>query len=109
MRGWVSFFAGFSAPIAAAALAFSDYLGYVSPVLKHDQVFFKLGQGALSLNLGAGQLAASLLIAAFTVLNCLGVKRTAVVQNILTGTKLVVIVAFIVFGFAFGTGDWGQF
>ena len=25
MTGWVSFFAGFSAPIAAAALAFSDY------------------------------------------------------------------------------------
>ena len=31
MTGWVSFFAGFSAPIAAAALAFSDYLGYFYP------------------------------------------------------------------------------
>src|SRR5436305_11228846 len=40
MSGWVSFFAGFSAPIAAAALAFSDYLGYFFPVLKHDRVFF---------------------------------------------------------------------
>ena len=30
MTGWVSFFAGFSAPIAAAALAFSDYLGPLS-------------------------------------------------------------------------------
>ncbi len=28
MTGWISFFAGFSAPIAAAALAFSDYLGH---------------------------------------------------------------------------------
>src|SRR3982751_3869155 len=79
MTGWVSFFAGFSAPIAAAALAFADYLGYFFPALKHDQVFFKLGSGDLSLNLGAGQIAASLLIAAFTVLNCLGVKRTAIV------------------------------
>ena len=34
MTGWVSFFAGFSAPIAAAALAFSDYLGYFFPALK---------------------------------------------------------------------------
>ncbi|MEK7798436.1 MAG: amino acid permease, partial [Acidobacteriota bacterium] len=33
MTGWVSFFAGFSAPIAAAALAFSDYLGYFFPSL----------------------------------------------------------------------------
>src|SRR3954453_14343174 len=72
MSGWISFFAGFSAPIAAAALAFSDYLGYFFPVLKHDRVFFTLGSGALSLHLGAGQLTASLLIAAFTVLNCLG-------------------------------------
>ena len=31
MTGWVSFFAGFSAPIAAAALAFSDYVGHFFP------------------------------------------------------------------------------
>src|SRR5215475_3782007 len=54
MTGWVSFFAGFSAPIAAAALAFSDYLGYFFPALKHDQVFFTVGSGSLSLSLGAG-------------------------------------------------------
>jgi len=28
MSGWISFFAGFSAPIAAVALLFSDYLGH---------------------------------------------------------------------------------
>src|SRR3990172_7160815 len=31
--GWVSFFAGFSAPIAAAALAISAYLAYFFPAL----------------------------------------------------------------------------
>jgi basic amino acid/polyamine antiporter, APA family len=31
MTGWVSFFAGFSAPIALAALAFSDYLAQFYP------------------------------------------------------------------------------
>src|SRR5580700_2972566 len=31
MTGWVSFFAGFSAPIALAALAFADYVGYFFP------------------------------------------------------------------------------
>src|SRR5271165_7088960 len=34
MTGWASFFAGFSAPIAAAALAFSDYLGHFFGALK---------------------------------------------------------------------------
>ena len=33
MTGWASFFAGFSAPIAAAALAFSEYLGHFFPAL----------------------------------------------------------------------------
>jgi len=86
MTGWVSFFAGFSAPIAAAALAFSDYLGYFFPALKQANAA-GVGSGAFSLRLGAGQLVASALIAAFTVLNCLGVGRTAKVQNVLTSTK----------------------
>src|SRR5688572_8919785 len=34
--GWVSFFAGFSAPIAAAALAISAYLAYFSPALSAE-------------------------------------------------------------------------
>src|SRR5204863_6384924 len=36
MTGWISFFAGFSAPIALAALACSDYLGYFYPALKQE-------------------------------------------------------------------------
>src|SRR5271169_1027552 len=43
MTGWVSFFAGFSAPIAAAALAFSDYLGHLFPALRHDHAALVLG------------------------------------------------------------------
>src|SRR5437879_2382429 len=49
MTGWVSFFAGFSAPIAAAALAFSDYLGYFSPSLKQANAPIALGSGIFSL------------------------------------------------------------
>jgi APA family basic amino acid/polyamine antiporter len=45
MTGWISFFAGFSAPIAAAALAFSNYLGYFYPA--------EAGARALRVRLGA--------------------------------------------------------
>jgi basic amino acid/polyamine antiporter, APA family len=45
MTGWVSFFAGFSAPIAAAALAFSDYLGYFYPSLQAGQRSHVFGSG----------------------------------------------------------------
>src|SRR5712671_2140744 len=34
MTGWVSFFAGFSAPMASASLAFADYLGSFFPAFK---------------------------------------------------------------------------
>lgn len=109
MTGWVSFFAGFSAPIAAAALAFSDYLGHFFPSLKQANASYTIGSGAFSLTLGGGQLAACALIAAFTLLNCFGLGRAARVQNILTGTKILVIVSFVGLGFLFGSGSWEHF
>jgi len=108
MTGWVSFFAGFSAPIAAAALAFSDYLGYFFPVLKQANGI-EVGSGPLTLRLGAGQLTASALIAAFTFLNILGVARATRVQNVLTSTKLAVIATFVALGFLAGNGHWSNF
>jgi basic amino acid/polyamine antiporter, APA family len=109
MTGWVSFFAGFSAPIAAAALVFSDYLGHFYPSLKLESAAITLGSGALSLRLGHGQFLACCLIAGFTILNCFGLGRVAKVQNALTTTKLAVLAGFLLFGFAFGTGNWGNF
>ena len=109
MTGWVSFFAGFSAPIAAAALAFSDYLGYFYPSLKQANARYVVGSGALSLHIGGGQAIACVLIAGFSILNCLGVRRTARVQNLLTAMKLAVIVGFIGLGFMSGAGSWRHF
>src|SRR3954469_2683688 len=120
MTGWVSFFAGFSAPIATAALAFSEYLGYFFPILRQANAMV-IGSGPLSVRLGgggregagprvggpggntlrvgAGQMLASALIVGFTVLNIFGVGRAAKVQNVLTSTKLLVISGFVIFGF----------
>jgi APA family basic amino acid/polyamine antiporter len=109
MTGWVSFFAGFSAPIAAAALAFSDYLGHFFPALKQSSATLVIGSGAFSLRLGAGQLTASGLIAVFTMLNCFGIGRISKLQTVLTSTKLIVVVGFVVLGFAVGAGDWSHF
>src|SRR2546421_6827957 len=46
MTGWVSFFAGFSAPIATAALAFSEYVGCFFPPLRQARGR-GVGSGAL--------------------------------------------------------------
>ena len=109
MTGWVSFFAGFSAPIALAALAFADYVGYFFPAFKESNAQFTIGSGDLSLHLGGAQLLASALIAVFTILNCFGVGRAAKVQNVLTATKLIVICSFVGIGFLIGSGDWSHF
>ena len=108
MTGWVSFFAGFSAPIAASALLFADYLSHFFPSLSLS-TGITLGSGTFALTIGNGQLVASSLIAGFTILNCFGVARTAKVQNVLTTTKLVVLVGFLVLAFGVGMGDWGHF
>ncbi|HZL55935.1 MAG TPA: amino acid permease [Bryobacteraceae bacterium] len=107
MSGWISFFAGFSAPIAAAALAFADYAGYFHPALRqaNGRVF---GSGAFALKVGGAQVAACVLIATFTIVNFFGVKRVARLQNVLTGTKLLVIGGLILAGFTLGRGDWSH-
>ena len=109
MTGWVSFFAGFSGPIALAALAFSEYLGYFWPALKQTNAQYKFGPDWFTLKLGGAQMAASALIAVLTVINLFGVKPVAAIQNVLTATKLAAIFGFIFFGLAAGTGNWDHF
>jgi basic amino acid/polyamine antiporter, APA family len=109
MTGWISFFAGFSAPIAAAALAFSDYLGHFSASLRLDSARHILGSGTWELKLGAAQILASAIIALFTLINCLGIRRTARVQNVLTSLKILSILTLLIAGFAFGQGSWENF
>jgi APA family basic amino acid/polyamine antiporter len=108
MSGWISFFAGFSAPIAAAALAFSDYAGYFHPALRQANGKLVFGTGAFSVRIGGAQVVACLLIGLFTVINFFGMKRVARVQNVLTGTKLLVIGGLVAAGFTVGIGSWSH-
>jgi len=96
--GWVSFFAGFAAPIAAAALAVSAYLGL-------SATGFALDAGLLTLHLAPAQLAACAIVIAFTVLNFLGGTVVGRLQNTLTAIKLAVVAGFMLMGFIMGEGD----
>jgi APA family basic amino acid/polyamine antiporter len=109
MSGWVSFFAGFSAPIAAAALAFSAYLSHFFAALDQSRTAFTMGSGNLAVKVGGAQLTACALICLFTLLNFLRVETVAKVQNSLTSLKVVVILAFILLGLSAGTGSWSHF
>ncbi|HEU0124388.1 MAG TPA: amino acid permease [Bryobacteraceae bacterium] len=104
MDGWVSFFAGFSAPVALASLAFSEYLSYVFPALRIDNTT-TFGP----LEFGPAQLTASALILVFTIVNFFGIQFASNVQNVLSALKLAVLAGFLVLGFALGKGDWSHF
>ncbi|MGA3201003.1 MAG: amino acid permease [Bryobacteraceae bacterium] len=108
MTGWVSFFAGFSGPIALAALAFSDYLGYFLPSLRQENARLVAGSGDWTLHLGGAQAVACALVLVFTLLNCIGVRRVARIQNVLTGAKVLTLVGFIALAFTIGHGSWNN-
>jgi APA family basic amino acid/polyamine antiporter len=109
ITGWVSFFAGFSAPIALAALAFADYLGYFYGPFKQANAAIQFGSGDWTFRIGGAQALASALIITFTILNVFGLSRVARIQNALTMLKVGVLLAFLFFGFTAGQGDWGHF
>src|ERR1043165_7504510 len=83
MTGWVSFFAGFSAPIAAAALAFSDYLAQFFPGLHLESSHLLFGSDEWKVTFGWAQIVACLLVLLFTTINIFGVQRVARLQNVL--------------------------
>lgn len=92
LSGWVSFFAGFSAPIAASAIGFSEYLTRAFPGLA-----------------GPGKKFYSLLvILVFTCIHARGIELGARVQNLLTLLKVGLILGLIIFGFSSGQGSLGH-
>ncbi len=109
MSGWVSFFAGFSAPIASSALAFSDYLGHVCKACAEEKPRVLFGSGDWTFQFGKPQMFACALVALFTILNIFGLQRSARLQNVLTAAKIGVILLFIVMAFAVGHGSWQNF
>jgi len=103
LSGWVSFFVGFSAPIAASAIGFTEYITRALPGL--------LRLGILNESLEALVLKkfyAMLLIAVFTLIHMRGIELGTKVQNYLTVPKVVLIVGLIFFGFLLGKGNMGH-
>jgi APA family basic amino acid/polyamine antiporter len=94
LTGWVSFFVGFSAPLAASALGFSEYLGRAAPAL-----------GRLGNPVVTGKLTAVAIIVLLLVVHLRGIEFGARVQNALTVGKVLLIAGLVAAGFAFGDGE----
>lgn len=104
LSGWISFIVGFSAPIAASSLGFSEYLTRAAPQL--------LGLGdTLGFDdpLLIKKLISILVIVVFTVVHLRGIEFGSKVQNYLTILKIGLIIGFIVIGISFGKGEVEHF
>ncbi|HEX7493164.1 MAG TPA: amino acid permease [Bacteroidales bacterium] len=104
LSGWVSFMVGFSAPIAASALGFSEYFCRAVPVLPAWLNNAGLINPALT-----GKLLAVSIILIFTFIHYRGIKYGARIQNVLTVLKIALIMILLIAGFTSGKGDISNF
>jgi APA family basic amino acid/polyamine antiporter len=98
LSGWASFIVGFSAPIAASAIGFSEYFMRAYPSLFHTgdpSVLKKI------LSIGV--------ILLFTGIHMRGIEFGARVQNVLTIAKVLLIAGLIVTGIVLGSGNVRHF
>jgi APA family basic amino acid/polyamine antiporter len=104
LSGWVSFIVGFSAPIAASAMGFSEYFCRALPII--PEWFQKTG--IMDPSTTKTFLSVSVILI-FTLIHYRGIKSGALIQNILTVLKVSLIAFLLLAGFLSGKGDMAHF
>lgn len=107
LSGWTSLFVGFSAPVAAGALASMEYLSTYYPVLS-PLGGVSIPLGFFSLKVSWGHLAGALVIAWMSWMHYVGVRTGALLQNSMTTLKITVLAGIAIAGFLWGRGDWAH-
>ncbi|MCF8143003.1 MAG: amino acid permease [Deltaproteobacteria bacterium] len=108
LSGWISLIVGFSAPIAAAAMAFASYFFRVFPKTfagAPHTPFLELAW----IRISPLSLFAVGVIVLFSLIHCYSLHLGSRVQNWLTVFKIGVILAFVGGGIAFGHGSMDHF
>ncbi len=104
LSGWVSFTVGFSAPIAASAMGFSEYFCRALPsVPEWFGTAINLSQSS------TGKILSVSVILLFTFIHYFGLKSGTFVQNFLTILKVALILFLLIAGFSSGKGDTANF
>jgi APA family basic amino acid/polyamine antiporter len=108
LSGWVSLLVGFSAPIAAGAMAFAVYFlaGWGG---SQEMGFVWRVQGVALLTLSPVTLLASGVIVAFSLVHSHSLFLGSRVQNALTLFKVTLILALVILGLGWGRGSLAHF
>ena len=106
LSGWVSLIVGFSAPIAAASIAFSTYLYKSMSIGSAGKEFLNI---AGIINISPITLTGISIIVLFSLVHWYSLNFGSRVQNLLTSFKILVILAFIILGLFIGKGSAENF
>jgi APA family basic amino acid/polyamine antiporter len=98
LSGWTSFIVGFSAPIAASAIGFSEYFIRAFPNL------FLWGDPAI-----VKKILSICVILLFTGIHMRGIEFGTRIQNVLTILKVILVAGLIFSGLLFGAGSYQHF
>ena len=109
LTGWTSFVAGFSGAIAASAVGLASYLGRFLPAAGDTTPLVQAPLGVVTLTLSPQSVVALAAIAGFSVVHVVGIGPGRIVQNVLAALKVLVLLAFVAFGFTIGMGSPANF
>ena len=116
LYGWTLFLVIQTGTVAAVGVAFGKFLGVFFPAISKSNWIWHVGSGNIGLN--TANLTAIVIITLLTLLNTMGVKLGALVQNVFTSAKVLALAGVVAVGLVakntaaiaanFGTG-WHQF
>ncbi len=109
LYGWTLFLVIQSGTIAAVGVAFGKFLGVFFPAVSasHWLLLMKhvppvrvgpMVLGNMDVGLSTANLAAIVIITLLTILNSLGVRLGALIQNVFTSAKILALVMIVAFG-----------
>jgi basic amino acid/polyamine antiporter, APA family len=105
LYGWMIFTVNNGGTVAAISVAFASYLAALVPAISAEHVLLRVGAWQLT-RVHLVALAAN---AVLTIVNVVGLRRAAVLQNVATWMKYTAMAVFVVLGFAIGKGSLAHF
>jgi len=105
LYGWTLFLVIQTGFHAAVSIAFAKYLGVLGLPVGETDILIAVGPISVS----SASLVACAMIVVLTVINCLGVREGAILQDVLTVLKVVAVVALVAIGLGSGVGSVDHF
>jgi basic amino acid/polyamine antiporter, APA family len=113
LYGWTLFLVIQTGTIAAVGVAFGKFLGIFWPAVSSSHWIVHLWKvpqfavgpmvlGGMDVGLNTQNLAAILVVVALSIINILGVKTGALIQNIFTTAKVSALLGLVIFGVLLG-------